>query len=174
MSLYNALFGVNPFSRTLLAMLGTDESQVPRYRDCFLSDDGAEIIIHTRTGGGNRDFYENEARCRDSYPEYFDRSDAPPSGPWNDDLRSIAGFIRDVDDDFDSTYADFHYAIPPAFKEQVALLSELGAISNPAQKWQSLLDGLRAQDMRDPTVKRAIDIGEQIMTKINTAMRDTP
>lgn len=171
MSLYNALFGVNPFSSTLLQMLGTTREGVPRFRDCFLSEDGSEIIIHTRAGGGNRDFYEHPDRCRESYPEYFaeDVTDKP-SGPWNCDLRTLPGFKYDADDSFDCTYADFHYAVPDAFKEQVALLKDLGAVSNPGERWQALLDNLRKGNKDDPETKRALAVGEEIMGKINAAL----
>jgi hypothetical protein len=92
MSLYNMLFGTNPFSGVLLQMLGVTRDDVPRFRDCFLNEDGTEIIIHTRTGGGNRDDYQAS----------------------NDELTEIAGYKFDADDDFDSTYADFHYEVPEA------------------------------------------------------------
>lgn len=169
MSLYNALFGVNPFSNLLLDMLGTTSAKVPRYRDCFLSEDGMEIIIHTRTGGGNRDYYDSEQRCRARYPEYFGEGQEEPNGPWNSDLRAIPGFQYDADDDFDSTYADFHYAIPGAFKEQIAVLRELGASSNPAARWQEMLEKLKTGDKNDPQVKHAMEVGERILGQIKTA-----
>ena len=52
MSLYNMLFGVNSAAPVLLATLGLTESDVPRFRDCHLN--GEQIVIYTRTGGGNR------------------------------------------------------------------------------------------------------------------------
>lgn len=158
MSLYNMLFGVNPFSGVLLQMLGTTEGDIPRYRDCFLSEDGTEIIIHTRTGGGNRESYEKGG-------EYWEEGQID-----NDTLRAIPGFKHDADDDFDCTYADFHYAIPDAFKEQVALLKDLGAVTNPAERWQEVLDGLRKGDTSKPEVQRALAVGEQIMGKLTAAI----
>lgn len=164
------LFGTNPFSGTLLQMLGTNQDEIPRYRDCFLNEDGTEIIIHTRTGGGNRDFYEHPDACRANYPEYFGGDDPDPSGPWNADLRKIAGFKYDRDDDYDCTYADFHYDVPEAFREQVALLKDLGAVTNPAERWQQVIEGLRSRDTSNPEVQRAIAVGEQIMGQITAAM----
>lgn len=172
MSLYNALFGQNPFSGVLLQMLGTTSDAVPRYRDCYLSEDGSQIVIHTRTGGGNRDFYENERRCRKNYPEYFSEAESP-SGPWNDDLRKLPGFAYDEDDEFDCTYADFYFDVPEAFAGQIALLKELGAVQNPGERWQQLLDGLRNKDTSDPTVARALAVGEQIFAQINAATKPT-
>jgi len=145
MSLYNMLFGVNPFSSLLLQMLETDEGKIPRYRDCFLNEAGDEIIIHTRTGGGNRDDYEEG----------------------NNELTKIAGYKFDEDDDFDWTYANFHYAIPEAFKDMIPVLKNLGAINNPQERWASLLEAMKKGDMSKPETKRAVAIGEQIMEKLN-------
>lgn len=158
MSLYNMLFGTNPFSGVLLQILGTTQDNIPRYRDCFLSEDGSEIIIHTRTGGGNRDAYEKGG-------EYWEEGQID-----NDTLRAVPGFKHDADDDFDRTYADFHYAIPDAFKEQAALLKDLGAVTNPAERWQEVLDGLRKGDTTKPEIQRALAVGEQIMGKLTAAI----
>ena len=169
MSLYNLLFGTNPFSSVLLQMLGTAAGDIPRYRDCYLSEDGTEIIIHTRTGGGNRDMYEHEDAARANYPEYFDGKN-DPNGPWNADIRKIPGFKYDADDDFDSTYADWHFTVPEAFKPQVELLKDLGAVSNPSERWQSLLADLRSGDTTKPEVQRALAVGEKIFGQIKAAI----
>lgn len=168
MSLYNLIFGTNPFSSTLLQMLGVTEDDVPRYRDCFLNEDGSEIIIHTRTGGGNRDYYESLESWRECNSHSTNEEDWP-EGPWNDDLRKIAGFKGDDDDEFDCTYADFRYEVPELFREQVALLKNLGAVQNPAERWQTVLDGLRSRTDTSPEVQRAIAVGEAIMGKIATS-----
>lgn len=149
MSLYNMLFGVNPFSTTLLEILGISEADVPRYRDCYLNDDGSEIIVHTRTGGGNREAYEFE----------------------NDCMKKVAGYLYDEDDDFDCTYADFHYRVPEPFRGQVALLKNLGAVSNPAERWQQLLNNLHSRNDENPDVQRAIAVGERILDKITEILK---
>lgn len=144
MSFYNMLFGTNPFSNTLLQMLGVTRDDVPRFRDCFLNQEGTEIIIHTRTGGGNReDYHEGNAA-----------------------LARVAGYKGDWDDDFDSTYADFHFEVPEACRAQVTLLKDIGAVTNPAERWQEMLDGLRNGDTSKPEVARAIAVGEQIMGQL--------
>lgn len=156
MSLYNMLFGVNPFSGVLLEMLGTAPAKIPRYRDCFLDDDG-DIVIHTRTGGGNRQYYDGPN---------IDNMD----GPWNMNLRALPGFKFDADDSFDPTYADFHFAVPDAFKPQIALLKDLGAVGNPAERWKELLDGLQRGE-KTPETQRALAVGEQIFARINEAIK---
>jgi len=144
MSFYNMLFGTNPFSNILLQMLGITRNDVGRFRDCYLNEDGTEIIVHTRTGGGNREDYVGS----------------------NEFLTEVEGYKFDEDDDFDSTYANFHYAVPEACKGQVVLLKDLGAVTNPAERWQEMLESLRSGDTTKPDVARAIAVGEQIMGQL--------
>lgn len=151
MSLYNMLFGTNPFSDTLLQMLGITQIDVPRFRNCYLNEDGSKIIIHTRTGGGNREDYEED----------------------NDALTKVAGYDYDEDDNFDSTYANFYYDVPEVCKSQVALLKDLGAVTDPAARWQEMLADLRGGDTSKPGVQRAIAVGEAILGKI-TAATESP
>ena len=172
MSLYNLLFGENPFSGALLNLLGVTRDGVPRYRDCYLNEKG-RIVIHTRTGGGNRDFYEHEERCRNEYPEYFNGKD-DPSGPWNADLRKLPGFLYDEDDDYDCTYADFYYEPAPEHKKLIETLQELGGVSNPSERWRALLADLEKGDKEKPEVQNALKVGQQIFEKleaVSTAQR---
>jgi hypothetical protein len=149
-SLYNMLFGVQSTSGVALAMLGAREGDVPRFRDAYLTlSDGGDprIVIHTRTGGGNRNYYESAEACRDNYPEYFgNEGKEDPAGPWNADLRKLPGFLYDRDDDFDCTYADFHYSVPEAHREAVtSFLKDHGTPATPAERWQSLFAALRGE-----------------------------
>ncbi len=142
MSLYNMLFGVNSVAPVLLATLGLSTEDVPRFRDCYV--EGDNIVIYTRTGGGNRDYYESEESCRANYPEYFDGDDEP-LGPWNEDLRSNPHFVEDEDDDFDCTYAYFRFSIPGDYSEDVRALASGSEDHNPSEKWRSLLASLQPQ-----------------------------
>ena len=53
MSLYNMINGFNPACVFILPLLGRHDKEYPRFRDCFLTDDG-NIAVYTRVGGGNR------------------------------------------------------------------------------------------------------------------------
>lgn len=139
MSLYTMLFGTNSLADVLLACLGISREDVPRFRDCYL--DGDLIVIHTRTGGGNRDYYDSEHECRANYPDYFDGQD-DPSGPWNDDLRALPTYLYDEDDDFDCTYADFYFSIPDEYRDNLTALSEGIPVEKPSEKWQKLIAAL--------------------------------
>lgn len=91
MSLYNMLFGQNPNTEVLLAILELKESDVERLRDVHFSSDGIEI--YTRTGGNNRKSYPNEKLISSPY------------------------YVRDEDDDFDNTYATYYFRFPDEVKD---------------------------------------------------------
>lgn len=150
MSLYNALFGVNPFAAILLQALDISENDVPRFRDIYLDEEQDQIVIHTRTGGGNREYYEDE----------------------NEHLRTVPGFIYDHDDDYDCTYADFFYEVPESFKPMIATLRELGGADDPVKKWEKLLSDMETGNLDTPEGKRAMAVGEQILGQINKALDD--
>src|SRR5678809_1375157 len=82
---YNLVHGENGLASVLLIALGLTRETIPRYRDCWW--DGKFICVHTRTGGGNREAYEEQ----------------------NDQLRHVDGFSHDEDDSFDCTYATFYF-----------------------------------------------------------------
>ncbi len=104
MGLYNLLHGENADADVLLAGLGLTRGQVGRYRDVWVTA-ADEIAVYTRNGGGNRDCW----------------SDEPSS---NSDSCDCAGcvisyrlpqhplYLRDEDDDFDSTYATVYFKAP--------------------------------------------------------------
>ena len=141
MSLYNMLFGVHGEAPIVLHMLGITEHHVPRFRSAYIEN--GRLVLYTRTGGGNRDFYESEECCRGNYPEYFDGEDEP-SGPWNCDLRNIQGFLYDQDDDFDSTYAYFYYSPPDEYKADIEGIGEESR--SPSAQWDKLLSSLGSQN----------------------------
>lgn len=94
--LYNMLFGWN-HACVLLAPMLTDENPqqfFPRFRDCYLSEDGEHIEIFTRVGGGNREGYADEI----------------------EKLRSMPTYVSDEDDDFDCTYATFTFGVPEEWR----------------------------------------------------------
>lgn len=92
MSLYNLLFGQNPNSDILLALLGLREHEVERFRDCGIDFDEREISIYTRTGGNNRDEW--------------------PNGK----LTTSPLYLRGEDDDFDCTFRTFYFSWPEDVK----------------------------------------------------------
>lgn len=151
MSLYNMLHGENPLADILLAMLGLSRADVGRYRDCYLAEpqDGRapEIHVYTRNGGGNRE----------SYGDVFAA------------LAEHSGYLWDRDDDFDCTYATIAFSVPEHAR---AGLEGMATKTTPADKWDSLLDGLRAGDTSDPKVAAALKVGEEILGQVVAAVAD--
>jgi len=119
MSLYNMLFGVNKAAPVLIRILGIDPAEIPRFRDCYI--DGKCIVIHTRTGGGNREGYEEG----------------------NNYLQKNKYYLHDSDDDFDSTYADFYFKFPEEYEKELVALSKNNPDIKPSEKWQILLKELK-------------------------------
>ena len=137
MSLYNMINGVNPATFFILPMLGKHPDGYPRFRDCFIgkqTNDESEtdtfgipkkkldtnkklISVYTRAGGGNRDDYANEIQ----------------------ELRSMAGYIEDYDDDFDSTFATFVFEVPAQFIEDYDKVLE-GSIIETSQEYKNIVD----------------------------------
>jgi hypothetical protein len=153
MSLYNLLFGKNPQSALLLAVIGLKEHDVPRFRNVFVGErDGKPTIdVYTRMGGGNRghwDSYEGDAgpdcSCPGCRASYF--------------MRAVAGFRYDEDDDFDCTYRTFVYAVPEEFERDVPKLADL--LSNGLRKrfGQHLLKTLNRESTEADKEDAALDV----------------
>lgn len=141
MSLYNLLHGQNPYTDILKKVLGLDQphSDAPswpknadgkewypyddghttegdqfikecqdnkiwmsgRFRDIYINEDGSEIILYTRNGGGNRYQYFYIFEILKKHPNY----------------------LRDWDDDFDSTYAYIAFSIPDDFRMLISTMT---------------------------------------------------
>ena len=84
----NILHGRNHHAGVILAMLGLNESDFGRFRDAHVAE--GEIAVYTRCGGGNREDYEEMFESLSQHPRY----------------------LRDKDDDFDSTYATIYFSVP--------------------------------------------------------------
>lgn len=100
MSLYNLLMGFNPACILVMPMLGRKQEDYPRFRDCFVTEDG-NIAIYTRVGGGNRD-------C----------------GYGEDELYKDENFIKTYDDSKDSTYATYEFKVPDKWKQDFDLITK--------------------------------------------------
>jgi hypothetical protein len=149
MSMYAMLFGRNPIAPLYLAFLGLSQSDVGRFRDCFVqqTDEGdLRIVIYTRNGGGNRDDYAGTTEALRAHPE----------------------FVTDFDDDFDCTYASYVFKVPLEFEEAVKKLTASlpDQTVDPGTRFQQLIKDLQANKTDDPRVKHALEVGEQIIAPI--------
>lgn len=109
MSLYNMLFGMNPNSDLILALLGLKKNDIERYRNCGIDFENQQIYIYTRTGGANREEYLNELLVNNPNYKY------------------------DEDDDFDSTYATYYFNFPKDLKEEIMCLKDICQFGIPAK-----------------------------------------
>ena len=92
MSMYNMLMGFNPACVVIMPMLGRKQDEYPRFRDCFVTDEG-NIAIYTRVGGGNRDCGYNE-----------------------EELYKDENFLTTYDDEYDNTYGTYEFRVPEKWK----------------------------------------------------------
>lgn len=98
--LYNAVFGVSDqMQPTMMLLLERQDFQPGRLRDAWFERDGETIVarVHTRNGGGNRPDHEAEIQSMRDHPWY----------------------LRDEDDSFDSTYADFYFRVDLQFVREL-------------------------------------------------------
>jgi len=154
MSLYNALFGMNPFAGMLLKLyeLETEKYPTGRFRDIYVKKEGNEfvVVLYTRNGGGNREDYEEVFEALSKHPNY----------------------IRDYDDDFDCTYASIEFSVP---KEKFEIIEHIQSITGskaPMEKFQEMISNMEKGNNDDPNVKNALEVGKQIFGKIEEAMKD--
>lgn len=140
MSLYNMMCGSNPASGRLLAAINLDPGSIPRFRDVWVNDDMTEVTVHTRTGGGNRESYEAE----------------------NDALCAHPLYLRDADDDFDSTFADFTFRLPA--EEKAKMLAEIEeAVKDSPEKKEAVMAAI-TEEPREKFDKVMNAMGSPIKT----------
>lgn len=103
MSLYNLIHGTPSDGKftILTTIAGLKGISIPRFRDIYLNDNN-QVIILTRTGGGNRQDYEEE----------------------NDALTRFDTYVEDYDCDWDCTYAEFVYKIKDEYIDEIQKIIE--------------------------------------------------
>lgn len=97
----------------IMPMLGRKQDEWPRFRDCFVTDNG-NIAIYTRVGGGNRN-----------------------QGYGEEELYKDTNFIKTYDDEYDNTYATYEFKVPDKWKEDFnhILSNEFDQVSEEYQKY---------------------------------------
>lgn len=106
-----------------LQMAGLEPGEIPRFRDCYPSKNGKTIVVYTRTGGNNREEYEEELEA----------------------LYNKDNFINDYDDDFDDTYMSLEFSPLPKWKSVIAnMVSKDPQVTQTgAEKFKHVLETLR-------------------------------
>ena len=117
MSLYNTLFGTNPYAAAIIWALDLTPADCGRFRDCFVTND--EIAIYTRNGGGNRDTQGEAIRRMQQHPNY----------------------LRDKDDSYDNTYATFYFSFPEDLREELKALDQ--GDFDPSARWVDKIEEIK-------------------------------
>lgn len=174
MSLYNALFGVNPMAPLLKAILELDEDRegLVEFPDVGYDTDTPEvekwvdeakrlnyyptgrfrdiyldddlIVLYTRNGGGNADWLWYVHSCLRQHPHY----------------------LSEEDDDFDSTYRYYYFIIPPMFQRAIEEVRGLGEQASPRDKWDTLF--VQLEEGNAP--EHVLEVGREIVQRIHEAI----
>ena len=83
-------------------------------------------------------------------------------------MRKQAGFLRDEDDSFDSTYAYFFFAMPEKLIKMMKFLGESEHRHHATIKFQRLIDEMKSGKESADT-RRAREVGQRIMEKLRSA-----
>ena len=98
--------------------------QSGRFRDIWLNEDGSQIILYTRNGGGNRTYYHYIFAILRRHPNYLD----------------------DWDDDGDNTYAYISFSIPEEYKEFCKGLASGEKLESVSEKFKKTLTEMSQMD----------------------------
>lgn len=140
MTVYNMMHGIDQNAPLLMSILGLDvEGGTPtgRFRDIHVNEDGTRIVLLTRNGGGNREHWSfthknpegADCRCPGCIQEYV--------------LPKHPNYVRDWDDDFDSTFAHTEFTVP---EEYAAIARAIATGEPPAtlrEKTEAACDALQ-------------------------------
>lgn len=138
MSFYRLLQGESPSADQLLAALGLARGDFYRYRDAYLTPDG-EIAVYTRGGGNNRECLCDGDEAAETVEVNGERHEPWCVVPLQHRLRQHPAYLRDEDDDFDSTYCTFYFRAPEG-----ARLDGVEAEVRGAAGWSEVLRRLQS------------------------------
>ena len=119
--------GHNGFGPALVELLQEQHRfEVGRYRDAWVEHEGDDLLIrvHTRNGGGNRE-------------DYWDENESMQAHPW---------YVRDEDDSYDSTYADFWFRpdLTAIAREVADALIEMAQPPvDVGERWRAAIEAIR-------------------------------
>jgi hypothetical protein len=129
MGLYDVVLGdgqQGKRGRVLLGVLGNPPAA--RFRDAWVEtgeDPAVPVIaIYTRIGGGNRQDYAAEI----------------------EQLRAHPAYLRDADDEFDSTYATWYFKAPPVVRAALARIAVEPV--DMSQRWREAIERTRRGEFR--------------------------
>lgn len=150
MSLYNQILGFHPFAKHLISMLGIHPNEYGRFRDIYLKKDEEKlkIIVFTRNGGGNREQYQS----------VFDKLSKHPN------------YLKDYDDDNDSTYANIEFSIPNEYQQIAEEIFTVAPEERGLNLFKYVIENMNSS--QNPFAERALQVGQEIIKKINDSSQN--
>jgi hypothetical protein len=143
------VMGYNPFTPIILDTLNLTPQAIPRFRDAYIDDDG-NLVLLTRTGGGNREDYVLE----------------------NAELAARPDYLGDVDDSFDETFAHFTFRTPASSIPAIATALKAQGHYDPLGRFRAMTEQI-GQGGGSPRAKRATEaIAKQLGEAINNPPKD--
>ncbi|MFD7705586.1 hypothetical protein [Streptomyces sp. NPDC059786] len=122
MSMYSLVAGDgHQYDRGSILLAALGDPDVGRFRDAWVEkgENGEPVIaIYTRNGGGNREDYQSVIADLQGHPLY----------------------LRDTDDDFDSTYATFYFRTPDELSDQFREIAVEPV--NMSERWLAVINAL--------------------------------
>jgi hypothetical protein len=186
MALYNTIFGECPHAQFLLrsVLRIKRRGHLPRYRDCFIDPQSKPnslspirtatplVVLFTRTGGQNREAYQDRERTAGNLTPQLDSPDGPIAVPaiFNADLVARPDFVCTRDDTLDRTYAWFYFK--PAHPIPDHVLNDPQAYRDPSEMWTTLMRRMENPQAHtdDPYVRAAICEGARIVEAMKAQM----
>lgn len=156
MSFYDLALGdENQVTRATLLLPVLGNPAFARYRDCWVekSPGGPVIAVYTRQGGGKRECY-----CESRNATVVAEQHVPGNccAACNEALAAHPLYLRDADDDFDSTYATFYFRVP-ADHQEILAPAAVDPVSM-SERWQAAIDRISKGDLRPAEIA----LGDQL------------
>lgn len=141
MALYTQLFGENEDAMAILGFAGLTREMFPRYRDVFLDDKGLTVLVYTRIGGANREYFKDEINKLKLHKQY----------------------VCNYDDHHDETYAYFKFNVLPEYVDTAKKVFK----EDPVSVWDKFQNHIKkAEDPNSEEHKKDQEIADQIMRAI--------
>lgn len=139
------IFGMNPNADLVLALIGLKRSDVERFRDCGMNEDG--VIIHTRTGGGNREDFPQELLVKN------------------------ANYLSDEDCEGDCTYANYYFKFPDDIKDDCLKFLDVKANGVPASIIQRVTETMNRPETPGDKWAKIYDQQEKVYKNLRQQLQ---
>lgn len=186
MSLYNEIFGMNPYAPELMSILGLNVEPAKQFGKLEDLDTPNDLIAFTEECkakniwpiGRFRDAYVSESDTPGEYCIFvFTRNGGGNRQDYDSIFKILEhhpNYLSNYDDSFDTTYCYFRFSVPDEFvlrcKEIYKLQPKMIEVG---QRFKDLTQKDWANNQEDPEVKKTVDVGFKIINAIQDSMNNT-